>query len=239
MLLAAAVVCLGCGDDLPGPEGETSSESSAAKVPVIDEASINYSASLRVITFKASCPERTYTKVLFRQLTNGTTERMADVTYNTTSSTYFSRVPTLTGGSDYAFCIIGYDKDGQEVVRTAERTFSLPKDAAPEAPSTASIKAYAPSSANATDGYIKGDGISTAMEYSTDSGKTWTPVAYPGIISNLPPGPVLLRLAETPTTEAGRTATITVPPYKSNIDIDGSDGHSEGLHIRRPTPRET
>ncbi|MBR5053362.1 MAG: hypothetical protein IKW91_09065 [Bacteroidaceae bacterium] len=236
ILCAIALFCFGCGDDVPEPDnsGTTPNPDNIIK-PTIDESSITYSATSKVVTFKASCPDGTKVRVLFRQLTNGTEEKLLDVSYNTSSRLYYTNLPVLVGGSTYAFCIIGYDKEGKEAVRTAERTFSLPKDAAPDAPSTANIKAYSPSAPNATDGYIRGDVISRAMEYSTDNGQTWKPVTVPGIISNLAPGNVLLRLAETPTTEAGKIATIAVPPYKSNTDIDGTDGTSEGLHIRRPS----
>ena len=230
------MLCFSCGDDVPEPDnsGTTPTPVNIVK-PTIDESSITYSASSKVVTFKASCPDGTRVRVLFRQLTNGSEEKLLDVSYNTSSRLYYVNLPTLVGGSTYSFCVIGYDKDGKEAVRTVERTFSLPKDAAPDAPSTANIKAYSPSAPDATDGYIRGDVISKAMEYSTDNGKTWARIIMAGIISNLAPGNVLLRIAETATTEAGKTATITVPPYRSNTDIDGTDGTSEGLHIRRPS----
>ena len=238
LLCTITLFCFSCGDDLPEPESQSNENptppaTSNVKVPTIDESSITCNTSLKVINFKASCPNGTRVRVLFRQLTNGTNQMMQDVSYNTTSQQYYTKFPALVGGSEYSFCIIGYDNEGKEAVRSTERTFTLPKDAAPDAPSITNIKAYPPSAPNASDGYIRGDVISKAMEYSTDDGKTWTPVTVAGTISNLLPGNVLLRLKETATTEASKPAIITVPPYKSNTDIDGTDGTSEGLFIRR------
>ena len=238
LLSAIAMLCLSCGDDLPEPgsNGNTPAPDNVIK-PTIVESSVTYNASAKVVTFKASCPNGTKVRVLFRQLTNGTEEKLLDVSYNTNSQQYYTKLPALVGGSSYAFCVIGYDDKGNEAVRSAEQTFSLPKDPSPDAPTTTGIKAFSPSAPDAADGYIKGDVISRTMEYSTDDGQTWTPVTEPGIIRNLSPGDVLLRIAETATTEAGKWATITVPPYRSNTDIGGSDGTSEGLHVRRPSSR--
>lgn len=231
------MLCTGCGgDDLPEPENQnpTSTTTDNPNAPKIDEASIVYNASVRTITFKASCPEGTIVKVLLRQHTNGTEERLMPVFYNSSSRQYYINLLNLIGNSTYSFCIIGYDIEGKEAVRSTERTFTLPKDAAPNAPNTLGIKAYAPSAPDLADGYIRGNIITQDLEYSIDNGRTWTPVTTDGIISNLQSGNVLLRIAETLTTEAGRTATIVVPPFKSNTDTDGTGGNSEGLHIRRP-----
>ena len=236
ILCAVAVLGTGCGDDeLPAPQNTNNdSTGNDVKKPSIVASSIHFNPSNRVLTFEASCPQGTWMQVLVRQLTNGTNENLHDVNYNPTSRQYYVNLSGLVEGSTYSYCIIGYDSEGNEAVRTAEQTFSLPKNGPPSAPSTANIKAYPPSSPNATDGYIKGTIITKAMEYSTDGGQTWVPVTVAGIISGLAPGDVLLRFAETSTTEAGEYATITVPPYKSNTDLDGTDGTSEGLHIRRP-----
>ena len=233
--------CTGCGgDDLPEPENQnpTGTTTDNAQNPTIDEGSIAYNEALRTITFTATRPSGTMLKVLLRQLTNGTEERLLDVYYNSSSRQYFIRLTNLIGGSKYAFCIVGYDKEEKEVTRTTEWTFTLPKDFGPAAPLISGIEAFAPTSPNAADGYLKGNAITTALEYSTDEGKTWTHVTENGIISNLKPGKVLLRFAETPTTEAGQTASLEVPPFKSNTDLDGTDGTSQGLSVRRPNPRK-
>jgi len=236
-LILCAVAALGtsCGDDeLPAPQNtNTGSTDNDVKKPSIVASSIHFDLSNRVLTFEASCPQGTWVQVLLRQLTNGTNQELLNVNYNSTSRLYYVNLPVLVGGSSYSYCIIGYDSEGGEAVRTAEQTFFIPKNSPPSAPSTANIKAYPPSSPNATDGYIKGTAITKAMEYSTDDGRTWVSVTVAGIISGLSPGDVLLRLAETSTTEAGEYSTITVPPYKSNTDLDGTDGTSEGLHVRR------
>ena len=231
---AVALFSTSCGDDLPGPKNNTPAPvTNNVKAPTITESSISYNPKSQIITFKASCPEGTTVKVLFRQLTNGSMEKLLDVGYNSNSQQYYIQVPALTGGSDYVFCIVGYNTEGKEATRSAERAFSLPKDPAPEAPSTTGIKAFSPSSEGATDGYIVGTIITKAMEYSIDEGKTWTPVTEVGKISNLPPCTLLLRLMATATTEASLPATIIVPAYHSNTDLDGKDGTSEGLRVRR------
>ena len=231
---AAILFNTSCGDDLPGPENDnTVPVTNNVKAPTITESSISYNAKYQIVSFKASCPEGTKVMVLFRQLTNGSMEKLLDVDYNSNSQHYFTQIPVLTGGSDYVFCIIGYDAEGKEVTRSKEYPFSLPKDPAPEAPLTTGITVYPPTSAEATDGRIIGTVITKAMEYSIDEGKTWTPVTEAGKITNLPPCTLLLRLTATATTEASLPATIVVPPYHSNTDLDGKDGTSEGLRVRR------
>ena len=66
-----------------------------------------------------------------------------------------------------------------------------------------------------------------------DEGATWSPVTEAGAIRQLPSGKILVRLAETPTAEASREAFIVIPKYKSNTDIDGDGGTSQGLRSPR------
>lgn len=226
------------GDDLPEPQVENTITDDDAARPTIDDASVSYDASLRLILFKASCPANTNVKVLLRQLTNGTTEKLLEANYNSSGRQYYIQLKYLLGGTEYAFCVVGYDSKGREALRTTERTFTTPKDEAPDAPITSGIKTYPPSAPNLTDGYITGSVITEGMEYSMDNGRTWLPVTEKGIIRNLRPGDVLLRWAETPTTHAGKTATVTVPSYVNNIDLDGTNGTSQGLYVRRPHPRK-
>lgn len=225
---------ISCGDDLPEPENNVTTNTNDVRVPTIDESSISYDASIQIVTFKASCPISTKVMVLLRQLTNGTDERLVNYSYYEKSSNqYRVKLSMLVGGSTYSYCVVGFDSEGRDAVRSAERTFVHPKDAGPSAPSMVGVKAYPPSSRDVADGYIEGVVITKAMEYSTNDGKTWTPVTEAGIIQNLRSGNVLLRLAETPTQEASSSVTIVVPPYKNNTDVDGTDGTSEGLQVRR------
>lgn len=238
ILCSAVMLCISCGDDPVVPPNPTPEpEPTPVNVPTIDESTVKYKESTMVVTFQATCPSGTHLKLLLCKKTNGTEETWMEVKYNTSSRQYFVQLQGLVGGTTYSFCIVGYDSEGKEAKRTAEQTFTLPKDPAPEAPPTSNMKAYAPTSRNASDGCIKGTDITRALEYSTDEGETWKPVEVIGIISNLKPGNVLLRVAETATTNAGKTASIIVPPYKSNTDPDGSGGSSEGLNTRRPNPR--
>jgi len=230
-----ALLCISCGDDVAEPSvQQPASEQSNVRVPTIEESSVSYDASMQIVTFKASCPIGTRVMLLLRQLTNGSDEKLLSYSYyDTGSKEYRVKLANLVGGSTYAYCIVGYDSNGADAVRTAERTFTHPKNAAPAAPSMVGVKAFPPTSRDVADGYIQGVVITKAMEYSTDDGRTWTPVSKAGIIENLQSGNVLLRLAATSTTEASESATITVPPYKNNTDIDGTDGTSEGLQVRR------
>ena len=78
----------------------------------------------------------------------------------------------------------------------------------PEAPS--GLVPTAPTTSGGSDGQISG--VTTAMEYSTDNGSTWTQVtANP--ITGLKAGKVLVRVAGTTTTNPGKNATVIVPEY--------------------------
>ena len=204
------------------------SEAEALK-PTIDESSIVCDVPGKIITFNADRPNGTKIEVLLRQMTNGNEETILDVRVRATATELYVNIMGLTGGTTYAYIIVGYDSNGKEAFRTAERTFTTPKNASPSAPYTYGLEIHSPSSLVANDGYITGVILTLEMEYSTDDGQTWLPVTIEGTISGLPPGKVLLRKAETPTTEAGKSTFVKVPEYKSNTDIDGKDGTSDGL----------
>lgn len=78
----------------------------------------------------------------------------------------------------------------------------------PDAPS--GLVPTAPTTSGGSDGKISG--VTTAMEYSTDNGSTWTPVTV-NPITGLKAGKVLVRIAGTMTTNPGKNATIIVPEY--------------------------
>lgn len=240
-LVAAFVLCNSCGggDDQPAPNSQAQNPSGTnqpterkTQVPTIDEASITYDAASNTIYFHGTRPAGTKIQVqLFRQ-TDETEEQVMDVSYSAGGQFYFVNVASLTPGAVYTYYVIGYDSKGDEAFKTAEQSFTMPKAAAPAPPSTVAIQAYAPTTLHGTDGYLEGAVITTKMEYSLDGGETWTAVAEAGFIRNLPPGKLLLRLAETATTEAGRAATVTVPEYRSNTDPSGEGGNSEGMRVK-------
>lgn len=240
-LVAAFVLCNSCGggDDQPAPNSQAQNPSGTnqpterkTQVPTIDEASITYDAASNTIYFHGTRPAGTKIQVqLFRQ-TDETEEQVMDVSYSAGGRFYFVNVASLTPGAAYSYYVIGYDSKGDEAFKTAEQSFTMPKAAAPAPPSTVAIQAYAPTTLHGTDGYLEGAVITTEMEYSLDGGETWTAVAEAGFIRNLPPGKLLLRLAETATTEAGRAATVTVPEYRSNTDPSGEGGNSEGMRVK-------
>lgn len=238
-ILLAAVACvltISCGGDEPESTPSTVSGSTSGggtydptlDDPYINESSIECDVSNMIITFQAS-PNKGSVFVLLRRLTNGTWERREMASQNAAKNLYYVKFSKLLGGSQYAFYVLGLNIRGQEVFRSAERTFTLPKDGAPNAPSILGLQIFAPSSYIATDGYATGLCITTAMEYSVDEGVTWSPVTEAGAIRQLPSGKILVRLAETPTAEASLTASFVVPRYKSNTDLDGEDGTSQGL----------
>lgn len=220
MLICGAVVLFGTSCSESEPE---------VLKPKIDETTIVCNLTTKTISFKAECPTGTKIQVLLRQLTNGTEEKRMETLYRATAQEFYVNLTKLVGGSTYAYYIIGIDSNGAECYRTPERTFTVDKYASPAAPSVYGIKAYAPSSLVAADGYIEGDILTEEIEYSTDDEQTWKAVTVKGTISGLRSGKVFLRIAETPTTEAGKSSFVQVPPYKSNTDLDGDGGKSEGL----------
>ena len=221
IMCAVALFCTGCGDDTPD-----------VLVPTLDESSVACNTSSKVVYFKAVIPEGTKVVVLVRQQTNGNDERTLNVTFQPNNRTYYANLDNMMGGSVYVYYIIGYDSNGAEAFRSKEYTFTLPKNPGPAMPATQGITAYAPTSLVAADGYIVGDVITTAMEYSTDNGQTWKPVAQAGAIRGLPSGKVLFRIAATVTTEASPSASVVVPVYESNTDLNGDGGTSDGMKVK-------
>ena len=200
--------------------------------PTIDESTITWSDPSTqgvTITFKAICPEGTSVKVRFHRLTNGSEEKTVNAQYRSNIERCYAYSLALLGGSTYAFYVVGYDSDGKECYVSPEYTFEVPKNLSPSAVEVKNIKIYSPSSLVASDGYLEGSVLTKDVEYSVDEEKTWTAVIEERFIRGLSPGKVILRIAETPTTEAGKTSYVVVPSYKSNTDLDGSDGTSEGV----------
>jgi hypothetical protein len=218
IMCAVALVTTACGNDTPD-----------VLVPTLDESSVSCNTSSKVVYFKAVIPDGTKVQVLVCQQTNGNDERTLSVTYQPNNRTYYANLGELVGGSTYAYYIIGYDSNGAEAFRSKEYTFTLPKNPGPAMPSSQGVNAYAPTSLVASDGYIVGDVITTAMEYSIDNGQTWQPVTKAGSIRGLPSGKVLFRIAATATTEASPAASVYVPVYESNTDLDGDGGTSDGM----------
>lgn len=235
LLAVVLTASLSCGGDELEPSTNTPQQPQqpiAHDAPYIDESSITCDVTNMIITFKG-VPNDGSIRMLFRQRTNGTAEHWMNVSHNTSTNTYYVNLYKLTGGSEYAFYVVAYDFYGVESFRSVERTFTLPKNGPPAAPSMAGIKVYAPTSHVAADGYAEGGCITTAMEYSVDEGETWTPIAVAGSIRDLRPGKVLVRLKETATAEASLAAFFIIPKYVSNTDLDGEGGTSPGFRIPR------
>ncbi|MBR0274535.1 MAG: hypothetical protein IJQ59_10705 [Bacteroidaceae bacterium] len=234
LLSIALTAVLSCGDDELEPKTNTPQQPQQPKhdAPYIDESSITCDVANMIITFKG-VPNDGSIRILFAQRTNGTGELWMNVSRDNAKQLYYVSLSKLTGGSEYAFYVVAYDYYGVESFRSAERTFTLPKNGPPAAPSLAGIQVFAPTSYVAADGYAEGGCITTAMEYGVDDGETWTPVAVAGSIRDLRPGKVQVRLKETATAEASRTAFFIIPKYQSNTDLDGEDGTSPGLRSPR------
>ena len=206
--------------------------------PQIDESTIACSKPTVeqgvTITFKAECPEGTSVKVRFLQRTNGTEERIVDAQYREFIGVCYVYFQKPIGGSTYAYYIIGYDSDGDQCYVSEERTFDVPKGLAPKALEVKGLILHSPTSLVASDGYLEGSVLTEAVEYSVDEEKTWTAVTEERFIRGLCSGKVILRIAETPTTKVGKTSYVIVPPYKSNTDLDGGGGTSEGVTSTGP-----
>ncbi len=88
------------------------------------------------------------------------------------------------------------------------------------------------SALNAKDGSISDPSVTPAMEYSTDDGTTWKPVAEVGIISGLSVGQdwqaapitVLVRYAETETSASSPTASAQLGITKYTVSASATDG---------------
>lgn len=239
LLICGALFALSsCGGDDAGSnepkQGTTQGQPSTPSVqfPTLDESSITCDFKERIIYFHGECPIGTSFKVHLSAQDETIEDQLVEVGYRNVSKLYYISLAKLQPGMTYTFYIIGYDSKGNEALRSAEQTFSMPKNASPKAPSVYNVNTYAPTSIHGTDGYAEGAVITLEMEYSTDNGQSWQPVVEAGYIRNVPTGKVLLRLAETATTEAGLSAELTIPAYKSNADPDGDDGTSEGMRVR-------
>ena len=225
LLIFGAVILFNtsCGDDV--------------LQPVIDESTITCSEPSTqgvTISFKAKCPEGTSVKVRFLQRTNGSEEKMVNAQYRSNLERCYAYSLALVGGSTYAYYVVGYGSDEKECYVSTEHTFEVPKNPSPDALVVKSIKIYSPSSLVASDGYLEGSVLTEAVEYSVDEEKTWTAVTEERFIRGLCSGKVILRIAETPTTKVGKTSYVIVPPYKSNTDLDGGGGTSEGVTSTGP-----
>lgn len=241
ILGTALMLCISCGgDDQPTPSGLSQdsngqgySNTPAVQTPTIVESSIACDFAQKIIYFNAVCPAGGKIQVLIYPQDNESEEVLLDVSYRSISQLYSVNIQELVPGSTYHYYVICYNSQGKEVLRSEKHTLTMPKNAAPLAPSVNNIQAYGPTTIQGADGYLEGNVITLDMEYSIDDGETWIPVEEAGFIRNLRPGKVLLRLAETPTTEAGLSAEVTVPEHKSNTDPDGDKGTSEGLKSRK------
>lgn len=244
MLAATLVLGISCGggDNQPTPNsqaqnGAGQSSAPTIQVPTIDESSITCDMETKTIYFHGTRPAGTRFEVEVYGLGDATEVQQLDVLYNAIGKFFYAYLVDMQPGATYTYSIIGYDSKGKESIKSAENTFTMPKNPSPQPPVTSGIQAYAPSTLHGTDGYLEGEVITTAMEYSTDGGETWTAVTEAGFIRNLAPGKVQLRWAETPTTEAGMAAEVKVPEYHSNTDPEGTGGSSEGMRAKRDVIR--
>ncbi len=131
---------------------------------------------------------------------------------------------TLTASQEDGYALSSYsvkDSAGTSVTVT-NNSFTMPKSnvtvsatfklatPAPSAITQDSSTVTKASSSTAKDGKITNDAITTAMEYSVDSGTTWTSVTTAGEISGLGNGTVLIRIKETETNAASDAVSIVV-----------------------------
>lgn len=163
--------------------------------------------------------------------------------YSEVDNMYHVTMTNLSPGNIYFYHIVAYDVEGNYVSRANEGSFTLPQLPGP-GPLTGLV-AHAPTSLYITDivinpdgsytytrtpdGYITGEEITPAVEYSIDGGETWKSAVTNGIIEMLPIGKILVRLAATTSTLAGESVEITIP---GNSDISGEGGYADGENAR-------
>ena len=163
--------------------------------------------------------------------------------YSAADNMYYVTMTNLSPGNIYFYHIVAYDADGNFVSRANEGSFTLPQLPGPAA--LTGLEAHAPtvyyevisqlnpdgsySYRYTCDGYITGESITPAVEYSIDGGETWESAVTNGIIEMLPLGKVLVRVAATTSSLAGEAVELTIP---GNSDISGEGGYAEGENAR-------
>ena len=152
---------------------------------------------------------------------------------------YHVNLTNLSPGNIYFYHIVAYDADGNFVSRANEGSFTLPQLDGPAA--LTGLVAHAPTDIafaynsggtlyGEPTGYITGDAITPAVEYSTNGGEEWKSATNYGIIEYLPIGKVLVRIAATTSRMAGASVELTIP---GNTDLSGEGGYSEGENARQ------
>lgn len=152
---------------------------------------------------------------------------------------YHVNLTNLSPGNIYFYHIVAYDADGNFVSRANEGSFTLPQLDGPAA--LTGLVAHAPTDVafaynyegtlyGDPTGYITGDAITPAVEYSINGGEEWKSATNYGIIEYLPIGKVLVRIAATTSRMAGASVELTIP---GNTDISGEGGYSEGENARQ------
>ena len=152
---------------------------------------------------------------------------------------YHVNLTNLSPGNIYFYHIVAYDADGNFVSRANEGSFTLPQLDGPAA--LTGLVAHAPTDVafaynyegtlyGDPTGYITGDAITPAVEYSINGGEEWKSATNYGIIEYLPIGKVLVRIAATTSRMAGASVELTIP---GNTDLSGEGGYSEGENARQ------
>ena len=152
---------------------------------------------------------------------------------------YHVNLTNLSPGNIYFYHIVAYDADGNFVSRANEGSFTLPQLDGPAA--LTGLVAHAPTDVafaynyegtlyGDPTGYITGDAITPAVEYSINGGEEWKSATNYGIIEYLPIGKVLVLIAATTSRMAGAAVELTIP---DNTDISGEGGYSEGENARQ------
>ena len=163
--------------------------------------------------------------------------------YSEADDMYHVTISNLSPGNIYFYHIVAYDAEGNFVSRANEGSFTLPQLPGPGA--LTGLVAHAPTVYYTVydeinidgsytyhytcDGYITGESITPAVEYSVDGGETWKSVETNGIIEMLPLGKVLVRTAATTSRMAGESVEVIIP---GNSDLSGEGGYAQGENAR-------
>ena len=153
----------------------------------------------------------------YKQHSEDWTDKL-EVQYQAKDNTWTNEVPKDAGTYNLRVHIAN---GANFVARDVELSKSLTiKPASQPAPVSSDFEVTAPTSIGGTDGQITG--VTTAMEYSTDGGRSWTDCTGNTITG--PRGDYQIRYkAEQPNYDASPVVVVTIPPHVHNFCMEKVD----------------
>lgn len=251
MALMAAGLTISCGSDDDSSAGEYAEGASydarqyiADSNDLMEKGLITFSDDLTSATVKFAVSDPADMNFAIALAgTNGKKIAEFPAVYSAADNMYHVTMTNLSAGNIYFYHIVAYDAEGNYVSRANEGSFTLPQLPGPGA--LTGLVAHAPTRAleiitevnpdgsyayrYTCDGYITGECITPAVEYSIDGGEEWKSAVTNGVINLLPIGKVLVRVAATTSTMAGDAVEVIIP---GNTDFTGEGGYAEGENAR-------